>query len=152
VRHRLVFGMASAKDAALDSGRSGTGAESLGKHKGDGLHITEHKTVRVAVALVRDEDLGQAPRHDYPRPWLSGASTGTTVLPFPIVAPNGGGVLPWRVGEPTSEERAQIRQQYAQGMSINKISEWAWGKKKMPTTYKWIRQALSEGGESEVAT
>ncbi len=46
-----------------------------------------------------------------------------------------------------------IRRQYAQGMSINKISEWAWGKKKMPTTYRWIRSALSEGGtEREVAT
>jgi hypothetical protein len=45
VRHRLVFGMASAQDPGLPSGRSGTEAELPGKHKGDALHITEHKTL-----------------------------------------------------------------------------------------------------------
>jgi DNA polymerase III delta prime subunit len=68
---RLVFGTADAQDAALFTGRGGSGAEKLGRYPGDALLVTDGGTQRLAVGYVKDEQLA-ALKQDAEewRPWL----------------------------------------------------------------------------------
>lgn len=67
---KLVFGTASAQDAAAFSGRGESGAEKLGRYKGDALLIDDGSVTRLAVALITDQDLAKLPQNSTPvRPW-----------------------------------------------------------------------------------
>jgi DNA polymerase III delta prime subunit len=70
---RLIFGTASAQDAAMFSGRGESGAEKLGRYKGDALLVSEGSQKRVAVAMVGDADLLTLPMREdsvrVERPW-----------------------------------------------------------------------------------
>lgn len=67
---RLIFGTASAQDAAAFSGRGESGAEKLGRYKGDALLIDDGAVTRLAVALITDQDLAKLPQNSTPvRPW-----------------------------------------------------------------------------------
>jgi DNA polymerase III delta prime subunit len=67
---RLVFGTADAQDAAFFTGRGQSGAENLGRYKGDALLVTDGGTVRLAVSPVADSDLATLPQDpSQARPW-----------------------------------------------------------------------------------
>lgn len=67
---RLIFGTASAQDAAAFSGRGESGAEKLGRYKGDALLIDDGSVTRLAVALITDQALAKLPQNSTPvRPW-----------------------------------------------------------------------------------
>ncbi|MDQ3249455.1 MAG: FtsK/SpoIIIE domain-containing protein [Chloroflexota bacterium] len=71
IRTRLVFGTADAQDAAMFTGRGESGAEKLGRYKGDALLINEGGSIRVAVASIAEADLATLPQDpDSVRPWL----------------------------------------------------------------------------------
>ena len=74
---RLVFGTADAQDAALFTGRGGSGAEKLGRYPGDALLVTDGGTQRLAVGYITDAHLTNLPQQpDSWRPWRN--RTGTT--------------------------------------------------------------------------
>ncbi len=74
---RLVFGTADAQDASFFTGRGKSGAESLGRYKGDALLITDGGTTRLAVSPVEDNDLARLPQDAAEiRPWLGNRPTG----------------------------------------------------------------------------
>lgn len=91
IRTRLVFGTADAGDAAQFTGRGESGAEKLGRYKGDALLVMEGGTQRVALAYVADADLASLRHHeDEWRPWLKvgtvlngSAGRGENSLPEP---------------------------------------------------------------------
>ncbi|MCB0083383.1 MAG: hypothetical protein KDE47_20720, partial [Caldilineaceae bacterium] len=71
---RLVFGTADAQDAALFTGRGGSGAERLGLYPGDALLVTDGGTQRLAVGYIKDAHLQTLPQQlDVRRPWLERA-------------------------------------------------------------------------------
>ncbi|MCB0188160.1 MAG: hypothetical protein KDE31_28020, partial [Caldilineaceae bacterium] len=71
---RLVFGTADAQDAALFTGRGGSGAERLGRYPGDALLVTDGGTQRLAVGYIKDAHLQTLPQQlDSRRPWLERA-------------------------------------------------------------------------------
>jgi hypothetical protein len=75
IPNRLVFGTADAQDAAQFSGRGKSGAEVLGKHKGDALLVTDGGSQRLAVAYVGDADLTTLRQNpNEARPWLTAAA------------------------------------------------------------------------------
>lgn len=74
---RLVFGTADAQDAALFTGRGGSGAEKLGRYPGDALLVTDGGTQRIAVGHIQDAHLQTLPQQPgSKRPWLT-TPTGT---------------------------------------------------------------------------
>lgn len=76
---RLVFGTADAQDAALFTGRGGSGAEKLGRYPGDALLVTDGGTQRLAVGYIKDmhlQVLRQQP--DSWRPWQNRPGTTST--------------------------------------------------------------------------
>lgn len=76
VPSRLVFGTADSKDAVLFTGRSGSGAEKLGRYPGDALLVTDGGAQRLAVGYIDATHLNHLPQPpDSYRPWL--ARTGT---------------------------------------------------------------------------
>lgn len=76
ITERLIFGTASAQDAAQYAGRGESGAEKLGRYKGDALLLSNGAVTRLAVALVDDEDLASLERGaDVWRPWHGKAGT-----------------------------------------------------------------------------
>ncbi len=73
---RLVFGTADAQDAALFTGRGGSGAEKLGRYPGDALLITDGGTQRIAVGYIQDTHLqGLRQQSDSWRPWRKRTGT-----------------------------------------------------------------------------
>jgi DNA polymerase III delta prime subunit len=73
---RLVFGTADAQDAALFTGRGGSGAEKLGRYPGDALLVTDGGTQRIAVGHIKDTHLHALPQQpDSQRPWLHRTGT-----------------------------------------------------------------------------
>lgn len=115
---RLVFGTADAQDASFFTGRGKSGAEQLGRYKGDALLITDGGTTQLAVSPVGDEDLARLPQDAAQiRPWRedrgaedrrtepqtvpvegghSGAKTtpNRPVLPVPVGSAGSSGSLP----------------------------------------------------------
>lgn len=80
---RLVFGTADSKDAAIFTGRGGSGAEKLGHYTGDALLMTDGGTQRLAVGLIADTHLRSlSQQNDSQRPWLVRSSTDRTVPPM----------------------------------------------------------------------
>ena len=143
---RLIFGTASAQDAALFTGRGGSGADLLGRHPGDAMLITEGNGIqRVAVGLVTADDLAGLPGHGGPgrRPWLR---TGAPPARTAETAQNGGVAagapvhLP-RDRPPTAEEAAYLRRLYATLGSKNQVLRAAWGTKSS-RYLDWLNQAL----------
>lgn len=73
---RLVFGTADAQDAALFTGRGGSGAEKLGRYPGDALLVTDGGVQRIAVGYITDDHLTRLRQQpDSWRPWLKPAGT-----------------------------------------------------------------------------
>jgi hypothetical protein len=60
---RMVFPCTSATDAALFTGRPKSGAEQIGKFKGDTICVRQDGMHRIAGALVTDEDVEQLMRN-----------------------------------------------------------------------------------------
>jgi len=84
---RLVFGTADAQDAALFTGRGGSGAERLGRYAGDALLVTDGGVQRLAVGYIKNEQLATLRQNpDEWRPWLNHRPTGTH--PGGIVSPH----------------------------------------------------------------
>lgn len=79
---RLIFGTASAQDAAMFSGRGESGAEKLGRYPGDALLVNEGGSKRVAVAYVTLDDLMKLPMREggvrVDRPWNGCNEQGVT--------------------------------------------------------------------------
>lgn len=99
---RLVFGTADAQDAALFTGRGGSGAERLGRYPGDALLITDGGVQRLAVGRISDAHLAELRQQpDSWRPWLTHTAhradqpITTPVLPVTLPAVTAGAaVLP----------------------------------------------------------
>jgi DNA segregation ATPase FtsK/SpoIIIE-like protein len=156
---RLVFGTADAQDAALFTGRGGSGAEKLGRYAGDALLITDGGTQRVAVGYVSDNQLsGLRKDTDEWRPWQSHSATSQSI---PVRSEEGGSAhegaentslgctstLPNR--PPTEEERQHLRRLYEEVGSKNEVLRRAWGgvvnaEGKTPKTKRWLDEALAE--------
>lgn len=150
---RLVFGTASAADAALYAGRGATGAERLGVHPGDALLVTEGGVQRVAVGYVADSDLAALRQNPAAvRPWLhTGAPAAAPLVngadnnngaalagaPAPVV-PTGLLQRP-----PTPADRAALRVLYAQMGSKNRIYITL-GVAKNALRAAWLAEALAE--------
>jgi DNA segregation ATPase FtsK/SpoIIIE-like protein len=84
---RLIFGTADAQDAALFTGRGGSGAEKLGRYPGDALLVTDGGTQRIAVGHITDAHLTSLRQQaDSWRPWLARTSTARTSQSQPIRA------------------------------------------------------------------
>lgn len=103
---RLVFGTADAQDAALFTGRGGSGAEKLGRYPGDALLVTDGGTQRLAVGYIKDGHLQVLPQQpESRRPWLHRTGKGTgahTARTGPVpVSTTGTGTVP------TAEERGE---------------------------------------------
>lgn len=158
---RLVFGTADAQDAALFTGRGGSGAERLGRYAGDALLITDGGSQRVAVGYVEDRHLAMLRHNDDEwRPWLTSATDEATV---PVraargegrtttaeetpVARTGTGKLPDHA--PDAATRAYLRRLYEATGSKNAVLRQAWGgvvndEGKTPKTKRWLDEALAE--------
>jgi len=164
---RLVFGTADAQDAALFTGRGGSGAERLGRYAGDALLVTDGGTQRLAVGYVADAHLASLSRStDDWRPWLSRTATvpASTSGEMPVPERQARGEIastdtpPQRTGtkistlpdrEPDASARAWLRRLYEQTGSKNETLRQAWGgvvnaEGKTPKTKRWLDEALSE--------
>jgi hypothetical protein len=159
---RLVLGTASAQDAAQYTGRGQTGAERLGRYKGDALLIQDGDITRVAVGLVRDSDLatlasggaggGNVPPVASARPWLSSVRTGAPVAAKGQNEPDGDDeddvttgapvVFPLARRSPTKDEARAIAAEYGRQGSLNKTVLAVYGKK-MTETMNWVKEALA---------
>ncbi len=167
---RLVFGTADAQDASFFTGRGGSGAELLGRYKGDALLITDGGTVRLAVSLVGDDDLTTLPQDPTEaRPWAKvkpasiptqgGHSVAPNALHPPIVAgsnSSGSSVTaqeapgkeegPLLEGKPaTPQELALVRSVYAQTRNKNATCRRVWGSKN-GKIWGWLHLALEGEG------
>ncbi len=128
---RLVFGTADARDAAAFTGRSGSGAEGLGRYPGDALLVAHGEVRRLAVSPVRDKDLRELATGGGPRE-VNGLSP----------HPEGGPRLNGRALTP--EERAYIRSVYAQtGGNKTETCMIVWGYKN-GDVWAWLEEALAE--------
>lgn len=158
---RIVLGTASAQDAAQYTGRGQTGAERLGRYKGDALLIQDGDITRVAVGLVRDTDLatlaggaGGAPVQA-DRPWLSSVRTGAPVQKAGENATEtadegsahtGAPVqLPLTKRAPTAAEAAVIAAIYQEKKSLNQTVAAVYGAKNA-ATLAWVKDALTMEG------
>lgn len=147
---RLIFGTASANDAAFYTGRAQTGAEKLGAHPGDALLVSDGGAQRLAVGYVSDGDfLDLRQSAAELRPWASvpgqdppqtgangkngGANGGTLVQ---TVQPAGLLTRP-----PTAEDAAALRALYDQVGSKNKVYT-ACQVAKNPLRAAWLTEAL----------
>lgn len=159
---RLVFGTADAQDAALFTGRGGSGAERLGRYPGDALLITDGGAQRVAVGYVEDRHLERLRHHpDEWRPWLNhtptpkagvpvqgqGGETRPQALNTPLAGRPGTHSLPDR--QPDADARAFLRRLYEETGSKNEVLRRAWGgvvnaEGKTPKTKRWLDDALTE--------
>lgn len=157
---RLVFGTASAQDAAQYAGRGETGAEKLGTYKGDALLVSDGATQRLAVALVTDEDLARLPaRGTDDRPWNAAATP--VDRPVPVERSTGGGgdstrsdaprasgtFHKLRDAPPNAGERAYLRALHAQLGSKRAVLRAAWGgvvneSGKTPKTQRWLDESV----------
>lgn len=153
---RLVFGTADAQDAALFTGRGGSGAEKLGRYPGDALLVTDGGVQRIAVGLITDAHLANLRQQtDSWRPWLHHTGTpiqhGNGAVPHPttgvspvpegeergVIDPQGRkDASPKRTGtetlklpdrEPDDEARRYLRRLYEEMGSKNKVLLQAWG-------------------------
>lgn len=145
---RLIFGTASAADAAFYAGRGQTGAEKLGAHPGDALLVSDGGAQRLAVGYVSDSDLGGLRQNTATvRPWASGTEL---VHPSPPAAQNdekGGRCAgaPVHTGlltrPPTADDVAALRTIFAHVGSKNKVFEMC-GVAKNPLRAAWLTEAL----------
>jgi hypothetical protein len=158
---RLVFGTADAQDAAMFTGRGGSGAERLGRYAGDALLITDGGTQRLAVGYIEDRHLATLRQHpDEWRPWLTpstdatpvpvrqarGERSGAAAAATPIPR-TGTGKLPDQL--PDAAARAYLRRLYEATGSKNAVLRQAWGgvvnaEGKTPKTKRWLDEALTE--------
>jgi len=166
---RLVFGTADAQDASFFTGRGGSGAELLGRYKGDALLVTDGGTVRLAVSLVGDDDLAtlsQDPTEA--RPWATMKlalippqwedSVAHNALHPPTVSGSAGlnrstGSVaaqealqeaegPLLADQPTTpEQMALVRSVYAQTGSKSATCRRVWGSKNAKI-WAWLHLAL----------
>jgi hypothetical protein len=141
---RLVFGTADAQDAALFTGRGGSGVERLGRYAGDALLITDGGSQRVAVGYVEDQHLAKLRQNDDEwRPWMTAASEevavpvqaargeGSATTPSETPLPRTGTVkLPDQTPDATA--RAYLRRLYEAMGSKNAVLRQAWGGSSMP--------------------
>lgn len=158
---RLVFGTADAQDAALFTGRGGSGAERLGRYAGDALLITDGGTQRLAVGYVEDRHLAALRQNaDEWRPWMrpptevtpvpvreGKGGNGTTMLAATPVTRTGTGKLPDHA--PDAAARAYLRRLYEAIGSKNEVLRQVWGgvvnaDGKTPKTKRWLDEALTE--------
>lgn len=153
---RLVFGTASAQDAAYFTGRGKTGAEAIGRYKGDALLVSDGGTQRLAVGYVGDRDLTvlRQDAEDY-RPWVKTRTTEPVLAESaknavfrhvePLEPPlepvlNGSDVVlsgPAR----TAYERQRVLDAYARTGSKNQAVRDVWGHKN-GQTWQWLNEAL----------
>lgn len=164
---RLVFGTADAQDASFFTGRGKSGAEQLGRYKGDALLITDGGTTRLAVG---DEDLARLPQDAAQiRPWQeSGRAGGRTtepqtvpvqgghsgvktapnrpVLPVPAGSNGSSGSLPSAPfldrAPRSADEVARIQAIYAATGSKSATCRTVWGYKN-GEVWGWLEAAIS---------
>ena len=167
---RLVFGTADAQDASFFTGRGGSGAELLGRYKGDALLVTDGGTVRLAVSLVEDGDLATLPQDPTEaRPWArtktvtvspqGGRSVARNALHPPTVTgytSSAGSVTaqeapeeeegPLLEGKPTTpQDLALVRSVYAQLRSKTATCKRVWGGKN-DKIWGWLHLAIESEG------
>lgn len=167
---RLVFGTADAQDASFFTGRGGSGAELLGRYKGDALLVTDGGTVRLAVSMVDDQDLATLPQDPAQlRPWAKtktrtvspqgGVSVARNALHPPTVAGSNGSNRsataqeapqeeegPLLDGEPvTPQDLALVRSVYARTGSKSATCRKVWGGKN-GVIWAWLKSALESEG------
>lgn len=170
---RVVFKTVNAQDAEGFTGRSQTGAHTLGKHPGDAILVTKAGGVqRIAVGLVTDDDLTGLPQSEGTRPWLA---TGTGVVRTPArtgtATGTGGGIpvvevenvqngavgtgtlvrFPLADRQPTRSEMMALAALYQRTLwrgkpTKNGTLRKAYGKEKTPQTKAWLDMALAEMG------
>lgn len=158
---RLVFGTASASDAAFYTGRGQTGAEKLGAHIGDALLVTDGGAQRLAVGYVSDTDLaGLKQGAGAVRPWLRGGALAGVPVQAGAQggngAQNGGqaGSTPVQTVQelpaglltrpPTAEDAAALRALYAQTKRNKNAVFREVNVPKNPLRAEWLKQALGE--------
>lgn len=153
---RLVFGTADAQDAALFTGRGGSGAERLGRYAGDALLITDGGSQRLATGYIEDSRLSELCQNpDDWRPWLTppvpvrateGEGNPLAVTETPLAHP-GTDKLPDQT--PDQAARAYLRRLYEEIGSKNAVLRHVWGgvvnaEGKTPKTKRWLDEALAE--------
>ncbi len=153
---RLVFGTADAQDAALFSGRGGSGAERLGRYPGDALLITDGGSQRIATGYIDDSHLTTLRQNlDDWRPWLTPTvpvrATEGEGSPIPTIEAShlrpGTDKLPDQA--PDRAARAYLRRLYEEIGSKNAVLRRVWGgvvnmEGKTPKTKRWLDEALAE--------
>jgi len=165
---RLVFGTASAQDASIFTGRGESGAELLGKYKGDALLVDNGSKNRLAVALITDDDLLKFPQSGGPvRPWQHFLqkenadrtssmaervvdvvlSTKIPLLTEPVLSgskPVENGSKPLLSGPArTTLDREMVMKIYHRTGSKNQVYKLVWGYKN-GDTQKWLNEILQE--------
>ena len=164
---RLVFGTADAQDASFFTGRGKSGAECLGRYKGDALLITDGGTTRLAVSPVEDSDLARLPQDSAEiRPWLGNGQAATRTIEPRTVRDEGGLSAPRTTqnqpvltgsagssGSPpvqpfldraphSTDEVAHIQAIYAATRSKSETCRLVWGYKN-GEVWGWMEEALS---------
>lgn len=158
---RIVLGTASAQDAAQYTGRGGSGAERLGRYKGDALLVQDGEITRIAVGLVQAADIGALAGGAVwrtgaaERPWLSRGGTGAPVQEMPAAsiadadegdAHTGAPVqLPLPKRAPNAAEAKAIAAIYAAKGSLNQTVAAVYGSKNA-ATLNWVKGALHAEG------
>lgn len=163
IHTRLVFGTASAQDAALYTGRGGTGAHQIGAHKGDALLVLDGRVHRLAIGLVTDAHLATLRQSGRTlTPWHVSSAAGAATAPAPPVLAAGtpehpslgkgaGGADAEAVQialpdgllrrQPTAEDVAALRALYQQLKGTEAIYREL-KIKKNSTRARWLRKAL----------
>lgn len=153
---RLVLGVANATDAAQYTGQGKSGAEKLGRYKGDALLVQDGEIVRLAVGYVRPgdfADLAAGAPVDRDRPWLSSVRTGAPVQRQADLADDGADdgdlstgapvqfPLPKRT--PTPTEAAAIADVYRAQGSLTKTVAVVYGSKNA-LTMQLVKDAIEQ--------
>lgn len=159
MRVRLVFGGASASDAARFAGAGGLGAEQAGTVPGDCVMVQDGRAQRIATALSDPVAVGMLPAGETPKPWAR-AGTGETGETHrkgegdapsrvdagaPPLAPRfpGSERFPLDVSRaPTVEEQALIRTVYDRTASKSATARTCYGSKN-GRTWAWVELALA---------
>ncbi len=157
---RLVFGTASAQDAAMYTGRGGTGAHQIGAHPGDALLVTDGGVLRLAVGYITDAHLATLRQSSRTlQPWRTPQNAPapapaplvlraeTPKYPPPVVCAPGAAAPLIEVPagllrrQPTEADTVALRQLYRQLGGTEAIYREL-KIKKNGTRAKWLRQAL----------
>jgi hypothetical protein len=158
---RLVFGAADGQDAAMFTGRGGSGAECLGRYPGDALLVTDGGVQRLAVGYVTATHLTALKQDPQEwRPWLQRSSAPpsqaavapvmTSTMHSPEAQHEGSAQVDKLPDvEPDVEARAKLRRIYEATGSKNETLRRVWGgvineSGKSPKTKRWLDQAIAE--------